>query len=283
MLLNKFTFHRPKSLEEASTLSKNLDDNQILAGGTFIINKLKILKKKGLKTPKNIISLSKIEDLKGISTKADNITIGSMTTISEIFHSSYLTENLSVLKDVCRNLGTTTIRNMATLGGNLTCRYTWTELAAALIALNGQMVFIGSKEKEEITSAEDFFKTQAKTDKILKSVLLKKEKKSIALYKRINKRAEVDIPLFAVCINAELNKKNLSNVKVSVNNGISFAKRDNVLENFLNKTPIKNNLIEDSLNHLDETIYDTRSDDYKKYISRITVKNIIKELVNNKK
>ena len=56
MLLNPLTFHNPKTLEEAAKLYSTLPDSKLLAGGTFLLNNLKALKHKGLKTPKNIIT-----------------------------------------------------------------------------------------------------------------------------------------------------------------------------------------------------------------------------------
>ena len=45
----------------------------------------------------------------------------------------------------------------------------------------------------------------------------------------------------------------------------------------------KEKIIEDSINHLDPSICDKESDDYKNTILRITLKNIIKELLAGKK
>ena len=128
MLLNPVTLHTPKTIAEAASLYASCNEVRIIAGGTFLLNSLKLLKRKGVKTPKNIISLRKIDELKGISTDTEKLTIRTMTTINELFDSSLLTDNFKVLHTVCRNISTNPIRNMATVGGNLTCRYTWTEM-----------------------------------------------------------------------------------------------------------------------------------------------------------
>ena len=104
MLLNPLTLHTPQSLPEAAKLYKELEDVKVLAGGTFLLNSLKLLKTKGTKTSKNILSLSKIQDLKGISFNGQNLTIKAMTTITEIFDHPHVTEHFPILHTICSNI-----------------------------------------------------------------------------------------------------------------------------------------------------------------------------------
>src|SRR5216110_653368 len=85
MLLNVLTFHSPRTLKEATQLYATLGDVKILAGGTFLLNSLKLLKRKGTKTPANIISLRKVDDLRGIKADEDKLTIKAMTIINDLF------------------------------------------------------------------------------------------------------------------------------------------------------------------------------------------------------
>ncbi len=283
MLLNPITFHAPKTAREAAKLCATLGDVKILAGGTFVLNSLKLLKHKGLKTPKNVVSLKDIPELKGISADKDRLTIGAMTIITDLFESPHLTDNFAILKTVCRNISTMPIRNMATVGGNLTCRYTWTEMGAVLIALDGQMHFVGSEGEEETISAEEFFNNAAKTSKILKCVTIKRDKAAFVSYRRVKKTLDVDIPMLAVCIKTHFAGNHFTNTCVTANSHTAFAKRDRTLEDFLNKSTCENGIAEEALNHLDTTIYDTRSDDYKKSIFRVSLKSAIAELIERNK
>ena len=86
MLLNPVTYHSPTSAREAAKLYSTLSEVRLLAGGTFLLNSLKSLKHKGLKTPRNIISLKSIPELTGITADEEGITIGAMTTITNLFH-----------------------------------------------------------------------------------------------------------------------------------------------------------------------------------------------------
>lgn len=279
MLLNPVTFHSPRTLKEAAQLYASLEDVKILAGGTFVLNSLKLLKRKGIKTPANIISLRKIDELKGVRMEGDMLTIQAMTIINDLFESPLLIGNFAVLRTVCRNISTNPIRNMATVGGNLTCRYTWTEMGAVMIALNAQMHFMGTDGKDVAISAEDFFKNAAKTDKLFTHVTVPHNASSRLAYRRVKKTMHVDVPLLAVCVRASVKDGKLHDTCVSVNNGTAFAQRDSMLEKFLDGSSAAEETAEKALEHLDVNIYDKRSDEYKGHMFRVSIKNALLEII----
>jgi CO/xanthine dehydrogenase FAD-binding subunit len=283
MLLNSLTYHAPETIPEAAKLYATLKDVKILAGGTFLLNSLKLSKRKGRKTPQNVLSLRKIPELKGIAISGDRLIIKAMTTVTELFESPLLTENLSVLKTVCRNISSNLIRNMATVGGNLTCRYTWTELGAAVMALDGRMHFLDGDGQETTVAVEEFFKNAAKSDKLFTHISIPKDKTRSVAYRRVKKSINVDIPLLAVCVTTRFQNDKFSDTRVTVNNGVAFAQRDAVLEDFLNSASTKNGVAEKALKNLSTAIYDTRSDDYKKEMFRVSIQSAIQELVERRK
>ena len=278
MLLKPLTFHTPKTTVQAAQLQATLDNARILAGGTFLINSLKLMKRKGSKTPEHIISLRKIKELKRVTLEDNKLIIGAMTIISDLYDSPLLKDNTAILRTVCKNISTNPIRNMATVGGNLTCRYTWTEMGCVMVALEADMHFINSDGKEEVMTAEDFFQNAAKSDKIFSHVSIKIDKTAHITYQRVKKSANVDIPLLAVCIKTHFNNQRWTNTRVTVNNGIAFAQRDHTLENFLNTQTTHPKLPIEAIDHLNTEIYDKRSDDYKKHIFRVSLKNAIREI-----
>jgi len=283
MLLNPFTFHAPDSLTEAAKLYASNTNAKLQAGGTFLINSLKMLKKKGARTPENILSLTHVDALKGICEENGDVIIKSMTTIDEILHSAALTGYRSVIKEAARNIATQPIRNMATLGGNLTCRYTWTEMPVVMVALGATMHFVDAKGQEEIVQAEDFFQAAAKTDKILAHVRIKKDKDAKSVYFRVKKSPYVDIPLLSLAVKSKLDHGRFTETIVAVNNGVAFAQRDFCLEKFLNQAKACEDTVEEALSHFKESIYETRSSDYKKHMFGVGIKKTLKNLMEKAK
>jgi CO/xanthine dehydrogenase FAD-binding subunit len=278
MLLNAFTFHAPESLKELTELYTSLNNVRLQAGGTFLLNSLKLLKRNGAKTPENVISLNKVKELKGISENSNELVIKSMTTITDLFESNLLKDNFSIFRIICRNISTTPIRNMATVGGNLSCRYTWTEMPAVMIALNATLHFSGKGDQTGNLPSEEFFKNGAKTDKILTHITIPRDKKSSCAYQRVKKTQYVDIPLLSLCMTTTFEDNRFTKTRVSINNCVAFAQRDKILEDFLNTHPISPTIAVEALNHVDNTIYDDRSSDYKKHMFRHSLKSAIEEL-----
>jgi CO/xanthine dehydrogenase FAD-binding subunit len=278
MLLNQLTLHLPKTSLEAARLYKELEDSKVLAGGTFLLNSMKLLKTKGTKTARNILSLAKIDELKGVSLLGDLLTIKAMTRINDLFESPLPDGHLQILHTVCRNISTNPIRNMATVGGNLTCRYTWTEMGAVMIALDAKMHFLGPDGLEDIIAAEDFFKGAARSEKLFTHVTIKTDSTARSAYRRVRKTLHVDIPLLAICIKTQLKGKQWYNTRIGINSGVAFAQRDPVLEDFLNKSSSSGDLGKEALEHLTTAIYDTRSSDYKQHMFRVSLKSAIDEL-----
>lgn len=278
MLLNPLTLHVPQSLEEVLKLQGSLENAKIQAGGTFLMNSLKLLKRNGMKTPDHVISLHKVTDLKGISANEKELTIKSMTTIADIYNSPLLTDNFAILKLICKNISTQPIRNAATIGGNLTCRYTWTEMPAAMIGMDAQMHFLDKDKKETVMPAEEFYKAQAKTDKLFTHITIKRDKKVSQAYQRVKKTVNVDIPLLSLLIQTHLEGKKFNNTRVAINNCVTFAVRDTKLESFLNGKTFSKDLVDEALKNIDQSIYDNRSDDYKKHMFNIAIKKALNDI-----
>jgi len=66
-----------------------------------------------------LIDLSAIESLRGIRESGDAIEIGALTTITEVANSEVIQQRFSVLSDAAGVVASPQIRNMGTLGGNV--------------------------------------------------------------------------------------------------------------------------------------------------------------------
>ena len=66
-----------------------------------------------------LIDLSAIEELRGIRETAGGVEIGALTTLTEIVNSDVLQSNFSLLTDAAAVVASPQIRNIGTLGGNV--------------------------------------------------------------------------------------------------------------------------------------------------------------------
>ena len=140
------------------------------------------------------------------------------------------------------------------------------------------MHFLGPDGQEDVIAAEDFFKNAARSEKLFTHVTIQSESSARTAYRRVRKTLHVDIPLLAICVKTQLKGKQWYNTRIGINNGVAFAQRDSVLEEFLNKSSSSSDLGKKALNHLTTSIYDTRSSDYKQHMFRVSLKSAIEEI-----
>ena len=115
--LPKFKFLAPSSIDEASSLLKDYEENvKLLAGGTDILP----LMKDRVRTPEYVLDLNSVSGLKNIRNGPDGeITIGALSTLTAIVESPLLNKHFSALVEAAGLVGSPPIRNMGTLGGNI--------------------------------------------------------------------------------------------------------------------------------------------------------------------
>ncbi len=131
MLLPKFDFHEPKTLNEAcQILAAYGVKAKLIAGGTDLMVNMK----KKILSPEQVISISRIGELKKLDTSGDSIRIGSCFTVADLSTSDVIQKHLSALGEGAKNLGTPLIRNLATIGGNLGSARPAADLPPALMA-----------------------------------------------------------------------------------------------------------------------------------------------------
>lgn len=170
MLLPKFDFHEPKTLNEAcQILAAYGVKAKLIAGGTDLMVNMK----KKILSPEQVISISRIGELKKLDTSGDSIRIGSCFTVADLSTSDTIQKHLSALGEGAKNLGTPLIRNLATIGGNLGSARPAADLPPALMAYGAQVV-LNSLSGERTLSLDKFFLgpgfTAAKPDEILSEI-----------------------------------------------------------------------------------------------------------------
>jgi CO/xanthine dehydrogenase FAD-binding subunit len=151
-VLSEIKFHSPHNLVEAFKLLGELKEARIAAGGTDLFVDIK----QGLIEAGDIISLHKIEDLKGIGKKDKRIRIGAMVSAQEIISNSLLDRYIPVLADAARSMASYQIRSMATIGGNISSAVPSADLPPALITAEATVELRCSESSREVSLSEFF-------------------------------------------------------------------------------------------------------------------------------
>ena len=157
MLFRPKEYIKPTSINEAVSLLAIYGEKGIaLAGGTDIL----------VDKPSDVEYLVDITGLPldYIKKGKDGVRIGALSTFSSVETSDLLrNEPYSILVEAARKMGSTAIRNVATVGGNICNAVPSAEFPPALTALDARVKIVGS-DGDRILPLEKFFKGIRKTD-----------------------------------------------------------------------------------------------------------------------
>jgi CO/xanthine dehydrogenase FAD-binding subunit len=200
MLLPKFDYHAPTTLEEAcSLLGRYKGKAKCLAGGTDLLVNLK----KKLLAPEQLISLNKIEGLSEASDqKGKGLFIGPLCTAAYLAGSGLIQEKGAVLGQGAGRLGSPLIRNRATVGGNLVTARPASDLAPPLLVLGAGLI-LKSLRGERTLPLEDFIlgpgQTAIQPDEILSRIFIPYTNgPSSGAYVKLGSRKTLEIALVNV-------------------------------------------------------------------------------------
>jgi len=114
--LPEFEYHQPRSLKQATKALADLGaDAMLVAGGTDVYPKMK----RGQFTPRHLISLRSLRELKGIRQSKAGLWIGAGESLTTIAHHRLIAKHFPALAHAALSVSTPQLRNMGTIGGNV--------------------------------------------------------------------------------------------------------------------------------------------------------------------
>src|SRR5262249_35540632 len=152
--MRPFELAEPTSLSEAIQLLDR-DDETIrpIAGGTALM----LMMKAGVYRPAKLVSLRKIErKYATIAAAADGLTIGAMTTLTDLERSADVQKHAPLITRTLLTLSNVRVRNVATVGGAIAHGDPHMDLPPVLMAL-GASITIASPHGERRLLVEDLY------------------------------------------------------------------------------------------------------------------------------
>src|SRR5436190_1243275 len=129
----------PSSLREAlDALSQNDGSWKPFAGGTDLM----VLLEAGKLPQKNYVNIWNLKELRGIEVSDDHVTLGALTTYSEIQNHTVLQKEFPMLVQAAKETGGIAIQNRGTLGGNIVNASPAADSPPALLAYDAELELI---------------------------------------------------------------------------------------------------------------------------------------------
>ncbi|PAB59313.1 FAD binding domain-containing protein [Anaeromicrobium sediminis] len=274
----------PNNLTQLVECLKDIDENTYaLSGGTDLIIKMKKDKiHKG-----TLIDLKGINELNYIKEENDFIRVGAGTTFTTIEESEIIKSNCICVSLASGQVGSTQIRNWATIGGNVANAFAGADLIPTLLLMDSKVVTINSHNERIERSIDEVIiglgKNSLNRDEIIIEIIIPKYKGYESAFAKLGSRTRVTISKLnmSVLLKKEGNKILDSRVVLGALGPKAF--RATMVEEFLNDKEIDEKLLdrfyEVLSKQVDEAIPTRKSRTYKREAIKGLGSDIYKQLL----
>jgi len=154
-----FIYHRPREVNEALTLLKEVgEEGKILAGGQSLMPMMNFR----LAEPAHLIDINFIDGLDYIRSENGALKIGCLARQARLLSDALVRQRCPLLAAAMIHVGYEQTRNRGTLCGSLAHADPAAELPAVLLALDGSVTVANSTRTRQI-SARDLFQSYLST------------------------------------------------------------------------------------------------------------------------
>jgi CO/xanthine dehydrogenase FAD-binding subunit len=152
-MLPEFDLLMPQTLPEAlDALASAAPDVLPLVGGTNLLVDMR----GGRVSPRVLVDLGALDELKGIRRENGQVVVGGLATISELLRSPLLAEQGRVVVESAAIFANPLVRNRATVGGNLADASPAADMAPPLLVLGAEVELL-SKAGTRRLPLDEFF------------------------------------------------------------------------------------------------------------------------------
>jgi xanthine dehydrogenase small subunit len=207
------TWFKPASIATAAEFKAQHRECAIISGGTD----LGVQVNKGIRDPKTVMSLSSLDELRGICREGDTLVVGAAATIAEMELAC-----ADALPEYARLLywfGSPPIKSAATIGGNIANGSPIGDSMPAMYVLNGEIELTGTTGARRVSINEFYtgYKTTvAAADELITRIFLPLPKSGelFKLYK-VSKRKDLDISAFTAGLWMRLEGNSISESRLA--------------------------------------------------------------------
>jgi carbon-monoxide dehydrogenase medium subunit len=277
---------RPSSLRQTlELLTFHSGSAKILAGGTDL------LIQQGLEPSPEIvvISLKGIEELRQIKQTAEGeIFVGAMLKHAEVARSPLVNQYFPALARASHWVGSPSIRNLATIGGNICNASPSADTVPPLLAYGAKAIIVSSSG-EKTVDIEGFFTGPStnvlKREEILKGFLLTPKPGWTAVYEKVGLRKAMEIAIVNVCVAMGVDEeRNCTGIRIALGAVAPTPIRAEKAEAILKDKRVTPELIQkcaEAAVEVTKPISDIRaSADYRKKMVHFLVKKMVSALAH---
>lgn len=207
----------PGTLQEAlEILAREGEGVKVIAGGTDLV--VQVLERR--KSPRLLLNLSRIGDLREIGEDGETVRIGALVTHRQIERSPILKRRAPLLCEAALLIGSPQLRNLATIGGNIMNASPVADSTPPLMALDATVSLRSARGERKIPLRAFFLgpgKTVIRRDELLAEVSFAGLGPDAAsFYERLGQRRLLSISKVGVALAARRDGAALRGVSISL-------------------------------------------------------------------
>jgi len=151
----QYDLDMPETLNGALAILADGNDSKTtpLAGGTNLLVDIRAKRE----WPERVVALGNIEELQGLDSTDDAISIGARTTVSDLLACAQIASAAPSLIDAARVFAGQMVRNTATVGGNIACGSPAADLVPPLMSLDAELTLV-SKSGARTLALADYYR-----------------------------------------------------------------------------------------------------------------------------
>jgi len=179
----------PASLGEAlDVLATDNGTWKPFAGGTDLM----VLLEAGKLTHRKYVSIWNLPELRGIDVTANEVTLGALTTYTDVQNHPVLREEFSMLCEAASETGGLAIQNRGTLGGNIVNASPAADSPPALLAYDAELELVSKAGERKIPYAsfhQGYKQMDIRPSELLRAIRLPRHsQKLIQYYRKVGTR-----------------------------------------------------------------------------------------------
>ncbi len=207
----------PNSLSETLDLCAQPSGKwKPFAGGTDLM----VLLEAGNLPHKNYVNIWQLDELRGIDVRDDGVTLGALTTYTEMQAHPVMQKEFPMLCAAARETGGIAIQNRGTLGGNIVNASPAADSPPALLAYDAELELI-SKGGERRVQYADFHQAykrmDIRPDELLKTIRLPRHSGTLRhYYRKVGTRKAQAISKVCFAGAAQLSSDRMTYVRIAL-------------------------------------------------------------------
>jgi CO/xanthine dehydrogenase FAD-binding subunit len=201
--------------EALAVLARDEGKWKPFAGGTDLM----VLLEAGKLPHKNYLNIWNLPELRGIEVTDAHVTLGALTTYTEVLENETLREEFSMLCQAASETGGLAIQNRGTLGGNIVNASPAADSPPALLAYDAELEMVSAKGSRTIpyhSFHTGYKQMNIRPEELLRSIRLPRlTSESRHYYRKVGTRKAQAISKVCFAAVARMNEDHIADVRIA--------------------------------------------------------------------